>query len=85
MKHVAYASGNALNIFTQITELTHLIVFCSFVRKRRYRETKHSHLKEDDHGFATKESGTAAYDNPAYECNLSIHSTDLDRLENPLF
>ena len=57
-------------------------MFYSFVRKRRYRETKHTHLEEDDHGFATKESGTAAYDNPVYERNLNTPSVDL---ENPLF
>ena len=55
----------------------------SAIKKRRYRETKHTHLEEDDRGYATKESGTAAYDNPAYECNISIHSTD--QMDNPLF
>lgn len=64
-----------------------VIVFYSIVRRRRYKETKHTHLEEDDHNhtFATKESGTAAYDNPTYECNLSIHSTEIENLENPLF
>lgn len=62
-----------------------MIVFCSIARKKRYGKTKHTHLEEDDHVFATKETGTAAYDNPVYECNLSIHSTDIDQMDNPLF
>jgi len=42
-------------------------------------------LEEEDHAIAAKESGTASYDNPAYECNLSIHSANIDQMENPLF
>ena len=65
----------------------YLILFYSVVRKKRYRETKHKHLEEDshEHAFATKESGTAAYDNPVYEGNFSSNSSDTDRIENPLF